>query len=80
MIREYTYRRTDLWEGFMKYVVEMGSCVMIYISSFIKTGSGIQKLLEGGGWVIHRHTDSVVTSYAYFNCLKIMQMDPIVMW
>jgi hypothetical protein len=33
----------------MKYAVEMGSCGMIYIPSFIKIGSGIQK--------IHRDTD-----------------------
>jgi hypothetical protein len=34
-------------EGFMKYSVEVGSGVMIYeyIPSFIKTGSGIQKLI-----------------------------------
>jgi hypothetical protein len=30
----------------MKYAVEMGSGVMIYIPSFIKTASGIQKLIE----------------------------------
>jgi hypothetical protein len=40
----------------MKQAVEMGSGVMIYIPSFIKTGSGIQKLLGG----IHIHTDSMV--------------------
>jgi hypothetical protein len=28
----------------MKYVDEMGSDAMIYITSFMKTGSGIQKL------------------------------------
>jgi hypothetical protein len=28
----------------MKYVVEIGSGAMIYIPSFIKTGSGIQML------------------------------------
>jgi hypothetical protein len=32
----------------MKYAVEMSSGAMIYIPSFIKIGSGIQKLLEGG--------------------------------
>jgi hypothetical protein len=37
----------------MKYVVEMGSGVIIYIPSFIKIGSGIQKLVGG----IHSHTD-----------------------
>jgi hypothetical protein len=29
----------------MKYAVEMGSGAMIYISSFINIGSGIQKLM-----------------------------------
>jgi hypothetical protein len=38
----------------------MGSGAMMYeyIPSFIKTGSGIQKLIGG----IHRHADSVVIS------------------
>jgi hypothetical protein len=41
---------TDIhrWEGFMKYAAEMGSDVMIYIPSFIKTGSGIQKFMGRG--------------------------------
>jgi hypothetical protein len=30
----------------MKYAAEMGSGIMIYISSFIKIGSGIQKLIR----------------------------------
>jgi hypothetical protein len=30
----------------MKYAVEMGSGAMIYIPSFIKIGSGFQKLTE----------------------------------
>jgi hypothetical protein len=29
----------------MKYAIEMGSGAMIYIASFIKIGSGIQKLI-----------------------------------
>jgi hypothetical protein len=33
----------------MKYAVEMGSDAMTYIPSFIKIGSGILKLLGGGG-------------------------------
>jgi hypothetical protein len=37
----------------MKYAVEMGSGGMICIPSFIKIGSGIQKLMGGG-------TDSMV--------------------
>jgi hypothetical protein len=39
----------------MKYAVEMGSDALIYIPSFIKTGSSIQKLT--GGYT-YRHTDS----------------------
>jgi hypothetical protein len=31
----------------MKYAVEMDLIAMIYIPSFIKTGSGIQKLIGG---------------------------------
>jgi hypothetical protein len=38
----------------MRYAVEMGSGAMIYIPSFIKTSSGLQKLLG-----IHGHTDSM---------------------
>jgi hypothetical protein len=53
--RGYTYRYTA-WEGFMKYVVEMGSGAMTYIPSFIKIGSAIQKFIRG----IHRHTESLV--------------------
>jgi hypothetical protein len=32
----------------MKYAVEKGSGAMIYIPSFIKIGSDIQKLIEAG--------------------------------
>jgi hypothetical protein len=32
----------------MQYVAEMGSGAMIYISYFIKIGSGIQKLIWEG--------------------------------
>jgi hypothetical protein len=32
----------------MKYTVEIDPGVMIYIPSFIKIGSGIQKLIRGG--------------------------------
>jgi hypothetical protein len=42
----------------MKYSVGMGLDVMIYIPSFIKIGSGIQKLICR----IHRLTDSKVIS------------------
>jgi hypothetical protein len=34
-------------EGFVKYAVDIGSVAMMNIQSFIKTGSGIRKLLGG---------------------------------
>jgi hypothetical protein len=33
----------------MNYAAEMGSGAKIYIPGFIKVGSGIQKLMGGGG-------------------------------
>lgn len=50
-IRGYTYIHR-LMGGVVKYAIEMGSGAMICITSFIKTGSGIQNLMRG----IHRHT------------------------
>jgi hypothetical protein len=44
----------------MKYAVQKSSGAMIYIPSFIKTVSGIQKLMGGRG--IHRHTEIMVIS------------------
>jgi hypothetical protein len=41
----------------MKYTVEMGSGVVIYIPIFIKIGSGIQKLIEGNSQIYRRHGD-----------------------
>jgi hypothetical protein len=38
----------------MKHAIEMDSGGMLYIPSFMKIGSGIQKVIVG----IHRHTDS----------------------
>jgi hypothetical protein len=43
----------------MKYAVDMASGAMIYIPSFMKSGSGIQKLTGG----IHRHTESLEIAY-----------------
>jgi hypothetical protein len=34
----------------MNYAVEMGSGALIYVPSFIKIGSGIQKLMRWGGF------------------------------
>jgi hypothetical protein len=44
--------------GIMNYGVEMGAGVMTYIPSFMKIGSGIQKLTGR----IHRHTDRIMIS------------------
>jgi hypothetical protein len=54
------YRHTDWWERFIKVSLwDWLRCHDIqYTPSFIKIGSGIKKLMEGG---IHRHTDSKST-------------------
>jgi hypothetical protein len=44
--RGYTYRHQINGRD-MKYAVEIGSGAMIHIPSFIKIGSGIQKLIRG---------------------------------
>jgi hypothetical protein len=41
----------------MKYAVQMGSGAMIYIPSFIKIGSGVQRLIEG----IHRQQGDFIS-------------------
>jgi hypothetical protein len=38
-----------------KYAVEMASCDTIYVSGFIKIGSGVQLLREGGYTYRHTH-------------------------
>jgi hypothetical protein len=48
----------------VKYAAEMESVAMIYILSFIKTGSGIETL--GVGVVGYSDTDRVEIEQAYF--------------
>jgi hypothetical protein len=43
----------------MKYAVKVGSVAMVYIPSFIKIGSDIQKLIRHTGTQIYRHTYSM---------------------
>jgi hypothetical protein len=46
----------------MKHAVEMGSGVMMFLPSFMKIDSAIQKITMG----MHRHTERMVSFY----CLK----------
>jgi hypothetical protein len=45
--------------GIYKYAAEMGSGAMIYITNFIKTGSGIQKLIGEDSQTHRRHGDRI---------------------
>jgi hypothetical protein len=47
----------------MKNAVEMGSGSVIYIPSFIKTGSDIQKLTRGG---VHRQHGDPISILSFF--------------
>jgi hypothetical protein len=49
-----------------EYVVEMGAGTMIYIPSFIKLGSGIQKLMGGGDTQLHRQQDDFISLFLFF--------------
>jgi hypothetical protein len=46
----------------MKYAVKMGSGAMIYIPSFMKIGSGIQKLIGG----THRQHGDLIRLPVFF--------------
>jgi hypothetical protein len=50
---------TDWWEGFIMYAIEIGSGAMICIPSFIKIGSGIQKLIMGDTQTHRQHGDRI---------------------
>jgi hypothetical protein len=52
----------------MKYAVQMGSGTMIYeyTSSFIKIGSGIQKLMGGGDSEIYRQHGDRISLLSFF--------------
>jgi hypothetical protein len=49
----------------MKYAVEMGSGVMIYIPSFIQIGSGIHKFVKGYTQT-HRQNSDLVSLLLFF--------------
>jgi hypothetical protein len=50
----------------MKYVVGMGSGNMIYILSFIKVGSGIQKLIFGADSQTQRQHGDCISLLLFF--------------
>jgi hypothetical protein len=63
----YTYRDIDLGEGFIKYVIGIGSGSMIvYIPSFIKIGSGLHKLYGDTQMLNIVDTKVIAKSYFYF--------------
>jgi hypothetical protein len=47
----------------MKYAVEVGSCATIYVPSFIKIGSGVQKFIKGDSQT-HRHQDCLTRLFS----------------
>jgi hypothetical protein len=53
-----------MMEVFMKYATEMGSGALIYITSFITTGSGIQKLMGDTG--THRQHGGRISLLLFF--------------
>jgi hypothetical protein len=59
----------------MKYTIEMGSGALIYIPSFIKIGSGIQKVVGGEGCIDHRqHGDLISLPLLFQNKERRLKM------
>jgi hypothetical protein len=54
----------------MKYAVEMGSDATIYISSFIKIGSALQKLIGWNTQTYRQHGNSI-SLLSFFKIRKI---------
>jgi hypothetical protein len=54
----------------MKYTIEMGSGAIIYLPSFIKIGSGIQKLR--GDIETHRQDGDSISLLFYFSSLFLL--------
>jgi hypothetical protein len=54
----------------MKYAAEMGSGVIIYIPSFINTGSGIQKLM-GKDSQRHRQNGDLINVFYFLKVRKL---------
>jgi hypothetical protein len=50
----------------MKYAIEISSCAMIYIPSFIKIGSDIQKLIKGIYIETYRQQGDVISLLLFF--------------
>jgi hypothetical protein len=50
----------------MKYAVEMGSGAIIYIQSFIKIGSGIQKVTGWGDTQTNRQQGDLISLFLLF--------------
>jgi hypothetical protein len=49
----------------MKYGVKVGLDVMIYTPSFIKTGSGTEKLIDGDTQTYRQHGD-LISLFLFF--------------
>jgi hypothetical protein len=55
----------------MKYAVELGSDAVIYMPSFIKINSAIQKLIGGGGWYTDTQHGDRISLLKVWPCNKL---------
>jgi hypothetical protein len=61
----------------MKYATEMGSSAMIYILSFTKIGSGIQKLTVRDSQTHRQHGDLISLFLFFQNKESRLKNDPL---
>jgi hypothetical protein len=65
----------------MKYVLEMDPVAMIWMANFIKTGSGIQKLMGGGiTGTQHGNLINLILLFAYFPEASLCDLNACVSW
>jgi hypothetical protein len=58
----------------MKYAVQISSGVMRYIQSYIKIGSGIQKLIRGIHKIHRQHGDIISLLLLFQNMKSMLKM------
>jgi hypothetical protein len=61
-IGDYTYIHTDWWE----YAVDKDLGAMVYIPTFINTGSDFQKVMERGDTRTHREHGDRISLLSFF--------------
>jgi hypothetical protein len=69
--RIHMHAHTDWWQGLKQHTVQMGSGAMIYMQSFRKIGSDIQKLSGGDTLIYWQQGDPIILLLSFFKIRKV---------